>query len=88
MVAAETSHALQDRTLRDRCFELALNHAKEKRHVAQELHGRPHARRPLGWTTVTPKAPRTPGPTAPGRGTAHAGTAHPTQGQPPGGPHA
>ena len=44
MVAAETSHALQDRTLRDRYFELALNHAKEKRHVAQELHEGAHMR--------------------------------------------
>ena len=44
MVAAETSHALQDRTLRDRYFDLALNHAKEKRHVAQELHEGAHMR--------------------------------------------
>ncbi len=44
MVAAETSHALQDRTLRDHYFELALNHAKEKRHVAQELHEGAHMR--------------------------------------------
>ena len=44
MVAAETSHALQDRILRDRYFELALNHAKEKRHVAQELHEGAHMR--------------------------------------------
>jgi HemY protein len=44
MVAAETSHALQDRALRDHYFELALNHAKEKRHVAQELHEGAHMR--------------------------------------------
>ncbi len=44
MVAAETSHALQDRALRDRYFELALNYAKEKRHVAQELHEGAHMR--------------------------------------------
>ncbi len=44
MVAAETSHALQDRQLRDDYLQQAMQQARSHRHVAQELHEGAHLR--------------------------------------------